>query len=755
MRYFLLISAALAAFPLAADDVFAEYQKQADSYLQERKFDAYGRMRYLLIQRYQTQVKGSFYNNVPELREAARQEIEEIAVMESRRLRAIMEGRTATVPVPVRKKGEYPRIQGAELVQNVVWPDGKTEERPVYLFGFGAFRGMWSDLEFLGNLGINYIQAEVGPSHIYPEENRYDNTREKEFRALLSTAEKYGILMDLLISPHYLPQWFFDKNPDAKVHLGGFLRVGLNRPATQELMRQCYSKFLPQLASQPALWSISVTNEPVAFLWNKDVDTPRLWHEYLSRKYRSIADLNRKWGTEYPDFKAVEPVLTPPRVPFAFDPRLYDWTDFNAARLAGWIAGLGRTAREYLPGKPQGTKMIQRNFRQYDLMQGVDVYHFTRNGELNGFDGGTRPDIGSFMHQMVARSLLLGARKAPLINSEHHLLRDRNVEPVPAGFVRAAFFTDALTGLNGSIAWNWDWDGSNRNSPFIGLFRYRPRATEEYVRTGLDLMRLAPEVAAISGAEPEVGILYSRANLLWNQESIETLNRTFAAVSAAGIQAVVIPDQVLASGELAERFPELKVLILPDVRYLPDEAFTGLEIFMQQGFHSSRGVLAVGGIPDKTPYGKKRDTAIFDDTAVLIEQLPAADVEAAAMTRQLEKFAVKPEFRICTVDGKSPQNIFFRTAVRNGRRIAAVVNLSDSPTPELRWVDASGKPCTITDAASLVQQKAETNFRLKPWQVMLGELNSQPKGKSGASAMKQAENSPKDMTQNRSQILRK
>ena len=723
MKHILLLTAALASLPLMAGDALDAYRKEVKPFLEEKKLDAYGKMRHLLINRFQSQLEGSFYNNVPELREPARREVEEMAAAETRRLQAIAAGKASAVPVPVRKKGEYPRIDGAKLVQNVVWPDGKTEERPVYLFGFGAFRGMWSDLDFLGELGINYIQAEVGPSHVYPEENRYDDRREREFRTLTGKAEKYGILMDLLISPHYLPQWFFDKNPDAKVHLGGFLRVGLNRPATQELMRKCYGKFLPLLASQPALWSVSVTNEPVAFLWYKDVDTPRLWQEYLTEKYRTIDGLNRKWGTEFADFKAVKPVLAPPRVPFAFDPRLYDWTDFNAARLAGWIGSLGKMTREYLPGKPQGTKMIQRNFKQYDLMQGVDVYYFTRNGELNGFDGGTRPGADSFLHQMVARSLLLGARKAPLINSEHHLLRDRNVDPVPAGFVRAAFFTDALTGLNGSVAWNWDWDGSNRNSLFIGLFRYRPRATEEYVRTGLDLMRLAPDVAAISGAEPEVGILYSRANLLWNQESIETLNRTFAAVSAAGLQPVVIPDQVLASGELAERFPELKVLILPDVRYLPDEAYAGLEVFMQQGFHDNRGVLAVGGLPELTPYGKKRDTAIFDDTAVSVERLAIADAEAGKVARQLEKFAVKPAVTLTAADGKPALNVFFRSAVRDGRRIVAAVNFSDEPTAELQWRDASGKPGAMTDAASLTPEGVKTNFRLAPWQVVLGELN--------------------------------
>ena len=185
----------------------------------------------------------------------------------------------------------------------------------------------------------------------------------------------------------------------------------------------------------------------------------------------------------------------------------------------------------------------------------------------------------------------------------------------------------------------------------------------------------------------------------------------------------MIPDQVLASGELAERFPELKVLILPEVRYLPDEAYAGLEVFMQQGFHDNRGVLAVGGLPELTPYGKKRDTAIFDDTAVSVERLAIADAEAGKVARQLEKFAVKPAVTLTAADGKPALNVFFRSAVRDGRRIVAAVNLSDEPTAELQWRDASGKPGAMTDAASLTPEGVKTNFRLAPWQVVLGELN--------------------------------
>lgn len=720
-RVLLYTMALMLAVTAAASEAIEAYRKEVKPFLSEKQLDAYGSMRYHLIQRYDSMIRGTFYDNVPELRVLAKQELERIAANETERLRAVSTKKAEFIPVPVLKKGEHPQIAGTDLVQNVVWPDGTMERRPVYLFGFGAFGEMLNDVDFLGKLGVNYAQTEIGPSHIYPNEGKYSSRRVDVLQKFLAGAEKNGILLDLLISPHYIPKWFFEKNPNANIHLGGFLRIGLNRPATAELMHSSYSRALPELADQAALYSVSVTNEPVAFLWHKDRDTASLWEQYLQKHYQTIGNLNRKWGTKYSEFSAIQPVLSPPQVPFEFDPRLYDWTDFNAERLANWIGGLGTIVAKSLPGKPQSSKMIQRNFKQYDLMQGVDVHHFCRNGVLNGFDGGTQPNESSFVRQMVARSLLTGARKAPLLNTEHHLLRDRNTDPVPEGFVRAAFFTDALTGLNGSVAWNWDWDGKDRNSIFTGLFRYRPGATEEYVRTGLDLMRLAPDVSAISRIEPEVGILYSRANILWNQESIDILHNTFAAVSAAGIQPVVIPDQLLASGKIMERFPKLKALILPDVRYLPDEVFSGLEVFMQSGFHQGRGVLLIGERPEMTPYWKKRSTGIFDDTAAISERLSLDKANSEAILKQLEKFGVKPEVTLRSSDGKIASGIFFRSTTVAGRRIGAAVNVG-RVAGEFYWQDSNGKRLRFSDTTNLTPDSPQETFKLTPWEVRLGEL---------------------------------
>lgn len=668
-------------------------------------------------------IEGTFYNQFPELKELAIEELSNILKSESERLTGIKSGVLNPVNVPVLKKGEKPKVVNGHFEQNVVWPDGKVENRPIFLFGFGVFDQMRNDVNFLGQLGINYSQSEIGPSHIFPEEGKFEKKRIASIQKFLKRSEELGIFTDLLLSPHYVPQWFHDKNPGTYIHLGGFLRIGINRPAIEKFLDECYSKILPDFAQDPALFSICVTNEPVAFVWSGDKDTHRLWEEYLVEKYKTTSKLNNTWGTSYKNFLDIKPILVPPKVPFEFDPRLYDWTDFNAQRLAKWIGSFGKIAEKYAPGIPQHTKMIQRSFAQYDLMQGVDPYYFTQNGDMNGFDGGVvfRDPIRAFNRIATVQAMIKGARTAPLLNTEHHLLRDRNHDAVPAGFVRAAFFHQALEGLSASVAWNWDYDGSDHNTIFAGLFRYRPGATEEYVGTGLDLMRLAPEVVAISEQQPEVGILYSRANMLWNQDSIDKFYNCNAALSANGITAVAIPDQIVAKGELKERFPNLKVLILPDVKYLPDEVFVQLDVFAKTSFHENRGVVAIDSLPEFSPYHKRRDVSDFYDTAVMTDFVKSSNLNQKDMANIIGKFGVKPEVKLLGENGEIAEGVYFRFARKEGKLIGVAINLNSKPVT-VKWQSNKQKTKNFTDFANGNAKFLGAEFEIAPWEVKIGYI---------------------------------
>lgn len=55
-----------------------------------------------------------------------------------------------------------------EIIGNTIWgdteTDGKKEHRPIFLVGYGHFNQAADDVGIFSNLGVNYIQQEVGPS---------------------------------------------------------------------------------------------------------------------------------------------------------------------------------------------------------------------------------------------------------------------------------------------------------------------------------------------------------------------------------------------------------------------------------------------------------------------------------------------------------------------------------------------------------------------------------------------------------------
>ncbi len=702
----------------------SRYFKTAEKLKSKKLFDAYAKMRYLVIKKFNSQVTGNFYRIFPNLKGYAQKEVEQMAKEEMQRLQNIEAGKNKLVAVPVRAKDEYPQFVKEHLEQTVVWPDGKKEKRPMFLFGFGHFQGMRWDIGFLASMGVNYSQTEIGPRHVKPSgpELKPDGRAPASIKKFINQAEKYGVLVDLLISPHYMPKWFLEKNPDAKVLLGGFLRYGINRPAVKKFIGETSNEMI-NLMKNKALYSVCLINEPVAFIWHKDKDTKPMWEAYLKAKYKTISKLNRKWNRKYKHFADISPVWAPPKVPFEFDPKLYDWQDFNAWRLADWISWLDGAIKPSKEGRATHAKMMSRCYSQYDLMQGVDVYYFSKLGQFFGCDGGTtqRGKNTNYYSMLVKQSMMRGAQPKPINNTEFHLLRDRNHDAVHKGHVRVAYLSQALSGLCASAAWNWDWDGANKNTIFAGLFRYRPQATEEYMRTSFDLMRLAPEAVAVSEKQPKIGIIYSRGNMLWKPGTENVLSKCYQAVSELGENAVIIPEQHLASGKYQEMFPELRTLILPDIKYLTDEAYTAVVNFSKQGYHDNKGIILLGdSIPDMDPYGNKRNVNFLDDSAVIAETVAENDITAEKLKMKLDTFNALPEISLMTFDNKQVERIFWRTAKLSGKDIVTAINFTDKPI-KLQW-KKDNKVLTFQDQLSLNPSAGETVFELPPYSAVLGYL---------------------------------
>ena len=167
--------------------------------------------------------------------------------------------------------------------------------------------------------------------------------------------------VNLLVSPHYFPDWAYEKWPHLRDGGGGFLKVDVQAPEA----RQVYEKFLrvtiPRIKDHPALHSICLSNEPVYTEGHKSQVVRQKWHEWLAARHGTVDALNKRWGSDYADFASIPPVSPDEFTP---SPIAYDFVLFNCEAFAEFHAWMAGVIREMAPKLPLHAKiMICPNFQ--------------------------------------------------------------------------------------------------------------------------------------------------------------------------------------------------------------------------------------------------------------------------------------------------------------------------------------------------------------------------------------------------------
>jgi hypothetical protein len=260
-----------------------------------------------------------------------------------------------------------PVIRSSSFMAPARLPGGAPMERPVFLTGYGHFSQVVSDMEKWPDYGVNIIQIELGPSRVFPNEGRTDEAPVRELSRMLDRAQKSGVAVCLLISPHYLPGWALEKWPQLRQRREGFLRYCLHAPEGRELLRRFILTALAPIKDHPALHSICLSNEPVN---EEEPCEParQQWRTWLEKRHGAITALNSLCGANFTAFAEVP-------LPNPFGPRpapalWMDYIRFNQEFFADWhrmLAGgdnvLARDeyGRERRPELPAADKLPFRH----------------------------------------------------------------------------------------------------------------------------------------------------------------------------------------------------------------------------------------------------------------------------------------------------------------------------------------------------------------------------------------------------------
>ncbi len=580
---------------------------------------------------------------------------------------------------------------------------GQRRRRPVFFNGYGHFAQSRRDIPNFQAFGANIIQIEQGPrSTVRPDFSTDMRAFDDYIMGALRNGAKHHIMVCLLTSPHYFPQWACEKWPHLADASGGFIKFAIDPPEARRVHETHLKAVANRVKASPALHSICLSNEPIYVDSRKDKTTQQMWLAYLKRRHQTIERLNQGHGSAYRSFEDVSiprpAVPAPPgggasaaakhRAKMAL---LYDWVRFNNERFSGWHRWMGDVVHGIAPQVWVHAKIMPTIWTRSSIVYGVDPEQFCRVSNLNGNDcwhminrsRGSRYAC-TWLTESMFYDLLASMRTAPIINTEDHLIRDRDTLPVPAGHTYTVLWQGAIHRLGASTVWVWERT-YDRKHDFAGSILHRPENVDAAGRAHLDLMRLGEDVVALQNAPRQVGLVFSITAIVHDREYLPALQRAYEALSFTGLPVRFVSERQLATGD----WGDTKVLIVPRVVHAPLAAAQGVARFAATG----RRVLLVGkdcltrdeyGHPMRISGVKgnrgRASGCITIGAALATKQrnrLPAALRDA--LMPILAAAGVEPLAALTDPDGKPVLGIEWQSVRRNGRVLVNLVNLTKQP----------------------------------------------------------------------------
>lgn len=614
--------------------------------------------------------------------------------------------------VPRRDASRRPRIVNGVFTAASLRPDGSTgPERPFYFHGYGAFGQVRADMEKWPGYGVNIIQVEFGPSSVFPSPEEQTDAPVRETLALLDRARRAGVMVDLLISPHYMPAWVFEKYPEMRRRREGFIGYCTHAPAGRELLQRFLNIVVPPLKDHPALNSICLTNEPV------QMEEPcpfaeQAWRAWLARRHGNAETLNARWGTSYASFAEVP--LPNPFTDSREGSRWYDYVRFNQEDFAEWHGLLARTIRRIAPNLPVHAKaMTWTMLNDGDVRYGVDPLLFARFSQINGNDAinwysfGTGEFAQAWTQNAMGHDLQRSVLDAPVFNSENHLILDRDRRSIPPEHIYTALWQAAVHGQGATTIWVWERTHDPK-SDFAGSIMHRPLCAEAVGRVNLDMNRAAHEMAALQRAPVEVLLLHSLTAMVQDGgRYTDCLGKLYTALAFLGVKVGFVTERQLEEGAPRGTVP----LLIPNVSRLSAKALAGLAAYRGQKVGVGAGRLLAAD-----EYGG-RAAGLESSISFTYGRTTAADL-LPPLSGLLARLGLQDGPRVTALGGGAAYGVAWRTARTASGPLVNMVNYLHKPITVQMVV--GGKPARGRDVLRGVP--IGPRVTLRPLEVRLVRL---------------------------------
>jgi hypothetical protein len=567
------------------------------------------------------------------------------------------------------------------LIRNGAFYSGKTN---VMFGGVGHFGKVREDIPKFHDYGFNLIQIEIGPNSVVTGPGPNDisvSGIQNDILKNLDYADSHGVMVNLLLSPHYFPKWALDQYPELNQCGHGFIKYCVSDQNARVVIRRFLQTLIPLVKDKRALQSYTLANEPQ--FYEHGAAAMRQYREWLMKKYGSIEAINRAW---HKNFRNLDKLYTSEDFLSVNASARADWVEFHnrfGTDFLYWMKSVIRTMDKHTPVH---IKFMDDMFENYETYWGVDREALDRFSDISGNDSTIRyPGVNGYAFDYFQNAAFYDFLKSiqprrPIQNSENHIIADDSPRFYPYEYIRAALWLQYLHGMAASTIWVWE---RNDSESLGNNILSRPNCVAAATRTTLDVRRLASEVTALANNSSPIAIYYSQTSRVFQSDFRDKWLNAYELALYNGFPVRIVTDSAIRDGNIPR---DIRLLIIPEYVYTTDALYTHIIDYIRRGGR----VIALGRVFRMNQIDRKRDTADWtrlecaSARAGCVEMIgPVTDKTRdrlfAKLHRRIRDLAPSPDLDVTYADGAPVRGVEYRSARLQSRRIAYIVNALDHP----------------------------------------------------------------------------
>lgn len=445
--------------------------------------------------------------------------------------------------------------------------------------------------------------------------------------------DRHGIKTMMCTPSRTPPPWVFSKYPEIinfrpdgeHVDYGFRYTVNMNHPVFIKLAKKIDSLVVSHYAKNKAVIAWQIDNEIGAF--NEDVSdlTEAAFQNYLMQKYKSIADLNEKWGSHFWSltFNAFSEIKIPGRLA---NPALsLEWNRFCSKTNVDFSKWRFHLIKKMNPSQWVTTNFQETRTTHTDIMelgQATDVY-------------GT-----NFYHRLEHEFSLdycRGARNELIILEQEASYTTSQIRS-PKGLMRTNAYNSIAHGANGICFFRWvpaRWGQEKYWGGILPHDRQPNWLYDEFVQFGTEMKKNG---AIINQTRPDAEIA-----ILMNYESrwaSDSWTKKWNGISEAESyhEAIMHKNFITDGLQPGDDLSKYKLVIAPN-----------LYVLNENNAQNIRGYVANGGV-----FCMTRHSAVADEYNKIYNQpLPAFLTDVAGIEiNTFGKLETPLELKSCLPDLK-------------------------------------------------------------------------------------------------------